>query len=49
VLARRTELGARGAEGQASFQGLSGAAFLERVARALDPEARLAPGRWLFG
>ncbi len=49
LLLRRAELGARSAEGQASFQGLVGSAFLERVARALDPEARLAPGRWLFG
>ncbi len=49
VLLRRAELGARGVEGQASFQGLAGTAFLERVARAMDPEARLAPGRWLFG
>ena len=49
VLLRRAELGGRGVEGQSSFQGLVGPAYLERVARALDPEARLAPGRWLFG
>jgi hypothetical protein len=49
VLLRRAELGPRGVEGQASYQGLAGPAFIERVARALDPEARLAPGRWLFG
>ncbi|MBM4117133.1 FAD-binding protein [bacterium] len=49
VLLRRSEVGPRGVEGQSDFQGLSGAAYLERVARALDPEGRLAPGRWLFG
>ncbi|MEZ4396252.1 MAG: FAD-linked oxidase C-terminal domain-containing protein [Candidatus Krumholzibacteriia bacterium] len=49
VLLRQADPGPRGAEGQSRFLGLAGATYLERVARALDPEARLAAGRWLFG
>ncbi len=49
VLSRRCWLTYRGTESPSEFEGLAGRPYMERVARALDPEGRLAPGRWLFG
>ncbi len=49
VQERHAELGLRGVEGPSVFTGLAGKTFRERIARALDPDGRLAPGRWLFG
>lgn len=49
VLSRRCWVNCRGAESASEFEGLAGLPFLERVARAMDPEGRLAAGRWLFG
>ena len=45
---RLAAMGSRGAEGPSRFRGIASLPYLERVARSLDPEGRLAPGRWLF-
>jgi len=49
VLVRSCWINCRGTESPAEFEGIAGRPFLERVARSLDPEGRLAAGRWLFG
>jgi len=49
ALERRAVLNAQGAEGPSRFRGLAGRPWLERIVHAMDPEGRLAPGRWLLG
>ncbi len=49
VMSRSCWRSCRGVESPGEFEGIAGQAFLERVARAMDPEGRLAAGRWLFG
>jgi hypothetical protein len=49
LLDRRAEIIKRGVAGPSLYDALPGRAFLERVARSLDPSGRMAPGRWLLG
>ncbi|MBN2172166.1 MAG: FAD-binding protein [Candidatus Krumholzibacteriota bacterium] len=49
ALERCAVLNTQGAEGPSRFRGLAGRPWLERVLHAMDPEGRLAPGRWLLG
>ncbi len=48
LLTRRAAIGGRGAEAPSRFTGVASPALLERIARTLDPDGRLAPGRWLL-
>jgi len=49
LLDRRARIGKRGVEAPSLYDSLPGRDYLERMARALDPSGRMAPGRWLLG